>query len=129
MHKHKDSKRYNRPIGVKEGTKLEGRYVNIMNRFCKVHFISSDTRHMCSHFTHAQRLIQVQTSDIVERHNCSFSVLANTADFALTVTDAVFLVVYKKSDKQQNDPFLTSLCVGHSEGYCSLSVCVCYSGG
>ena len=40
MHKHKDSKRYNRPIGVKEGTKLIGRYADVMNR--KVHFISSE---------------------------------------------------------------------------------------
>ena len=31
MHKHKHSKRYNRPIGVKESSKLNGRYANIMN--------------------------------------------------------------------------------------------------
>ena len=32
MNKHNDSKRYNRPIGVKESTRTKGCYVNIMNR-------------------------------------------------------------------------------------------------
>ena len=59
MHKHKDSKRYNRPIEVKEGTKLTGRYADVMNRF--LHF---DTRRMRSHFyACARRLNKVSRMD------------------------------------------------------------------